>query len=652
MKSKFKKPYLYFIFFLIIVPWMNNETSNEVVVPPISQESNAFYEINPCKVSLFKFIQENPQSIYQDHYKFRPNDYSSISCFGRISGVTVLQQNGETEFYISVGTNSFVNLILQGFVWLIFFSLIPKNSSINYKLYKNPLTQLFILSGSLIFCFGIYAQNKYYENYLYVFDFLDKKSYLLIFLIFFLLIKLTVDIYSTRNEQLINYLPYLFLISGIFSGFNLNFYSLLFVTLGLFEVFKNNYLKKFNKYYISLSIWWLFNSHGSFSFKVGKLRSFTSSSYDFNSNLFWIIFFFLLINGFWFLISNSKSSFCIDTFTNNLSIAATIILSLGLIGSNFPIFSFFSYYYLGLQRYVVELSNPFLFDEFLVKVSWRGLFPSAETIGEFYGICLLFLLFSISKNQKISKLNIVGIIFASFGIYFSDNKTSIALVFIFLLIYIYIKYFKNVLNSKIIVQSIIIITVLAILAVFIGSSSIQTSYKFASLSLVQKAFSSQYDSVYSSFLLLLEDSYKNSTLFENIFSFVGVIAFVLNRSEMWGMFFARFNPTFMELLFGSGPLNFGQLYGESLINKNDSLFLPHSSILSWILFIGIIPVFIFILFSISKIIKKRMNLEFVLIFIFILLNIFKNDSLNYFANFALYFCLIFLMENKELDSSK
>ena len=44
-----------------------------------------FYEVNPCKISLFEFIIKNPNVMYQDHYFINTYDYSSISCFGKIS---------------------------------------------------------------------------------------------------------------------------------------------------------------------------------------------------------------------------------------------------------------------------------------------------------------------------------------------------------------------------------------------------------------------------------------------------------------------------------------------------------------------------------------------------------------------------------------
>ena len=75
--------------------------------------------------------------------------------------------------------------------------------------------------------------------------------------------------------------------------------------------------------------------------------------------------------------------------------------------------------------------------------------------------------------------------------------------------------------------------------------------------------------------------FESSNASSTIFGFISVVGYLLNRSEMWGLFVARYNPTYSELLFGSGPLNFGQLYGEIPVNSPDSFLLPHSSILSY-----------------------------------------------------------------------
>ena len=176
-----------FIVFLIILPWINTDIQNDYSVPKVSQENISFYEINPCKISLVQFITNNIESIYQNHYYFRPNDKSPIQCFGRVAGVTVMQKNLETQFIISIGTNSLINLVFQGLLWLFIISLVPRNlksSEITNK-YKN----LSILLLSYLFSYSIYGESRFYENNLYEFDFSNIKSYFLIFLTVFLISK-------------------------------------------------------------------------------------------------------------------------------------------------------------------------------------------------------------------------------------------------------------------------------------------------------------------------------------------------------------------------------------------------------------------------------------------------------------------------------
>ena len=81
---------------------------------------------------------------------------------------------------------------------------------------------------------------------------------------------------------------------------------------------------------------------------------------------------------------------------------------------------------------MIELTNPFVFDEFGVKFL-GSISPSSETVGEFFGLCLLFNLFIIMKNKKLNTYTYTGVISA--GLYFSDNRTSIVLVFLIIIIY-------------------------------------------------------------------------------------------------------------------------------------------------------------------------------------------------------------------------
>ena len=69
-----------------LLPWFNTDIQNEYSISEVRQENISFYEINPCKISIVQFIRNNIESIYQNHYYFRPNDKSPIQCFGRIAG--------------------------------------------------------------------------------------------------------------------------------------------------------------------------------------------------------------------------------------------------------------------------------------------------------------------------------------------------------------------------------------------------------------------------------------------------------------------------------------------------------------------------------------------------------------------------------------
>ena len=642
MKTK-KVIFSIFVIFLIFIPWFNTDIQNKYSISKVSQENITFYEINPCKISLVQFISSDFKSIYQNHFYFRPNDKTPIQCFGRISGVTVAQKELETQFIISVGTNSFINLLFQGLFWIFIFSLLPQNTRPSSSRYKYKNLSIFILS--YLFTFSIYAESRFYEKSLYEFGFNNLNSYFLIFFLNFFFFKNFIDIFEERSENFINFIPFIYLFTFIFSGFNFSLLATVFIYLGLVSFLNREGNSKFNYLYVFLSLWWLINSNGSYYFNVGKLRSFTSSIYEFNANLFWIIFIYFLLKGIYKFFNENKKNFNLEKFVKNLSYTSFLVLFFGIISANIPLMNFFNYYFLGLQRYGVESTNPFAFDEFGVKVSWRGIFPSSETIGEFFGLVLLILLFWIVKSGKIRFNEYVGIFSSSIGLYFSDNKTAIVLVFVFTLVYIYLYLFKNLIGYK----YILFFTLFTItgLLLFLFTS---TSYDFTSTSIISQSSVYQYQDIYSSYLRLVNTSQEKGSIFNSIFGFFSTVGFFLNRSEMWGLFFTRFNPTFMELIFGSGPMNFGQLYGEVLINNPESLLLPHSSLLSLMLFIGLLPLSVLILMLLIKLIQNRKNYEFVILSIYIAINIFKNDSVNYLVVF-LFYSFLFLILNKKRKTS-
>ena len=143
----------------------------------------------------------------------------------------------------------------------------------------------------------------------------------------------------------------------------------------------------------------------------------------------------------------------------------------------------------------------------------------------------------------------------------------------------------------------------------------------------------------------MNSNYIEKTFFSIIFGVFSTISFLLNRSELWAIFSARYNPTFLEALFGSGPLTFGQVYGEINIKETESFLLPHSSLISYIVFFGVIGLMILatllIFNSISN--KRRIGSIGIFIILYILINLLKNDSLNYLSIFTNYLLVLFLI---------
>ena len=71
---------------LILSPWFVFGINSDVSPEKITSDLR-FYEINTCEISIISFLIENPNVIYQDHYKIRFNNYSSMKCFGLLTGV-------------------------------------------------------------------------------------------------------------------------------------------------------------------------------------------------------------------------------------------------------------------------------------------------------------------------------------------------------------------------------------------------------------------------------------------------------------------------------------------------------------------------------------------------------------------------------------
>ena len=137
-----------------------------------------YYQINTCKHSLFEFQSNNLKTTFQDHYIINVYNYSDISCYGKISAIDRVKDT----FYISVGFNPFVNLVLTSLLLSFIFYISNKEkkekSVLNFKFFIS----LFLTSG--LFTYGIFSETRFYEKKLRYLDLTLSSTYITIFLFF------------------------------------------------------------------------------------------------------------------------------------------------------------------------------------------------------------------------------------------------------------------------------------------------------------------------------------------------------------------------------------------------------------------------------------------------------------------------------------
>ena len=630
-----------FLLLLLITPWLNADYSDDIspVIP--SQEDMTFYEVNPCEVSLFEFLRKVPTSIYQDHFHFRYNNYSSISCFGKISGATLLNN----EFYISVGTNSFVNLVIQTLFWVTVFSFIKKDSI--FRLDSKKIIAL-LLSTSL-FTFTIISEIRFYEQNFYYFDFEDKfNTVLLAFFVGFALLHI-MRVVEVRLNSLVNYLPFIFIFYGVYSGFNLSLYTLLLIFYGLILLLsiqnKNGFIYLF--FSILLVFFWASNANKRYSFKTDKLRGFINSSFDFNSNLSWSIIFILTLAGLYYVYKNTLNYIDFQKIYSNFNITTIALLLIGLLGANFPILNFLNYFYFGQQKYGVTLNNPFSYDVYEQKIAWRGVFSSSELAGEIFTLFLVFSIYIYFSQFHFKNIYYLGVTASLFGLYFSNNRAALIL-FIFVTMILYLSEYSFT-NNKLYIIGGLSFLFLLFISWLIGFNNFTYSLEFMQNYTFSKALGYDTEGINSTFFNMLSDSSSIKSFSNSIFGLIGIFAFFLNRALMWGLFIVRYNPNFLDLMLGTGPMSFGQYFGEIKVQGINSLLLPHSSILSYLIFIGIFGLGLGIILTVKSIMKNRNNLTkySYLLFIYIFLNISKSDSLLYLQALIFYSFLFFIFIKKE-----
>ena len=657
---------LLFLFFLIFFSF---KIYNIPDIPAIelNPENVNYYQENQCTFTIFDLINNINEGY---NFEFRSEPRGPIECFGFISWVEYqppkLIENGwdknePDKILIWVSKNFHLNLFYQSLFWLTLISLIPKSENQKYR-----FMPYYLLLTSLLFYFHLIAEKNYYEYFfrdldleIYSFEY-NGELYIQNFYLYgylfsiFTILYFFKEIVSSRIKNLINYLPYIFLIYGTYNALNLNFYIIIFTFFGVVSLFTKNINYKILSIYFLFCLVWILNfTENNIFFDVDKLRGFINSSQSMPSLIYWLIIFYLFTLGVFFVILNGSKNFDLQLFVKNLLISGSLIFLFGLVSGYSRLFNFFINYFLGLNKY------PMRTLESIEGNTWRGIAPSAEGMGEFFSLILLFVfILSISKKIKLNNFEIILILIILLALLRTNNFAAISsFILLGITFWFYIK-FKNI---KIILLSYFALF-LFFLAIYITNFQ-QFSFQYLSSAVIYEGVQAsemsynfaknQYgltDQKLGNYRLIIElpneetnlstslrfaiknyDMSNSSNNIPSLNSLINSTAYFINRAEKWGIFLAKYDPTLIEFFFGYGPYQFSEYYFGHISKYNFGLFLPHSSLLNYLIFFG----FFGILLSFIYIVKFLLNSKFLIskyLLIFLLLNFLKSDSLLYLPN--------------------
>tara|TARA_B110000014_G_scaffold247274_1_gene220680 strand:- start:96 stop:2129 length:2034 start_codon:yes stop_codon:yes gene_type:complete len=654
---------------VMTVPFIMHESNDSVEALLLSDSTVGNYQSTTCKISLSEFYFKN---ISQDiNIYYNNNNYADVNCFGKITGVDKVRDG----YVVSIGTNSSANIILQSFVWVTLLFIIPKKKNNNKKFSVLPI---FILPFIIILQFV--GESRFYRNDNVLFDGiinLQNYYFILTFLNILLLSAFINEVIKNRVDNLINYLPFIFLFTGTYTGNNLNIYFIFGAILGLHDIinsFKNSEKSIFNYVdyiYFTFSIIWLNDKRTSdYFFDTDKLRGFINSSNTLLSEFYWVVMFYLFVRGLMYLFSETINKIEFSKIKTNFLISGSLIVVFGYLGSVNPFINFFNMLFFGQNKRGMKVFSS------IEGNTWRGFSPSAESIGEFFGFVILFyLIYLIDKKGAFKSYDFLLFIPIFYGLYRSNNFAAIlstSLLFLYIL-------FKNysTLDLRKRANSKYIILLLSVLVILISFFYVRNDYEYLSTELIYEAtlhqdfFSSgnsykNYLSVEQKMierdletLLSLDDNYLkasssymmlvniftpsfNIPLIPNIVGVLSIIAFYINRTEMWGIFIAKYNPDIMSGVFGYGPLQMNEYLSEHNVRldvpvyEQSGLFLPHSSLLDFLIFFGLAGTS-FLIFLLFKVFKDQVgiksNIKYILVFLSV--NLLKSDSILYLNSFIL-----------------
>ena len=641
---------------LIILPFWRNASNNIYEPVEINDSTIGFYQSTTCNMSLINVVKKNLQNDLD--LRFNNNNYAGLECFGKVTG---LDKVGNI-YILSIGTNSNITIIIQSLIWISILFIIS-----NFNVQLKEINFIYVIILSLFFTFQQFSEDRFYLQENKYFDIsmsIDNYYLINIFLSFYLVLVL-ISIFIENNEsKILNFFPYMFIIIGSLNGFNLNFFSIVLSYIGLKAILEKKTNNIFNYIYLFFMVAWSQSRRDIVSFfDTDKLKGFINSSNNISSLFFWSILVLLIINSFIFLAKESKLNYKVISF--NLLLSSNLIVVFGFLGAYSPLQNFFNYLFFGQnKRGINKLSS-------VDGNTWRGFSASAESIGEFYGFVILFCFLTLYlKKMKLNISLLLLIILPFYGLYKSNNFAAMVSLFVALFGLLSYKYLNQNQRKKIFLLLILFVLVGSIFLMNnLGLEYISTqllyeaslhsnlfsdlSSEAKSVEITQYFNAGEIESLLnivnkgssSSSLEYLSQIYLQSnfniSFVPNLVTVISFLSIIINRNEMWGIFTAKYNPNFIESVFGNGPYQLNNyLYNLKLRldvpeEKLNSLFLPHSSALDILVFFGILGIILFIAWNIYFMTLSTNNSGNKLLLLFLLLNIVKSDSILYLNSVVL-----------------
>ena len=188
--------------------------------------------------------------------------------------------------------------------------------------------------------------------------------------------------------------------------------------------------------------------------------------------------------------------------------------------------------------------------------SWRGFSPSAEMIGEFYGLIFLITFLKIINNKIVLKnYEYIFLIFIFYGFFRANNIASL-IALISICTYFLIKNYIRNIEFRILLY-IFVVSAFLVFGYFIlrqntysnmGQAIINEGLLLSNvdshllsqrdyLSILDKASNGSNISTSLEFITKKISSQSNIPLIPNPFAILSVLSLFINRAEKWGVFF-------------------------------------------------------------------------------------------------------------------